>query len=244
MTNHLKRIASPKSWPVKSQPGKFVIKPNCGAQPIAKGLPLGSLLRDSLKIASNMGEIKKILNNNQIMVDGKRRKDHQFVAGLFDLIRLPFGHQNYRLVIDRKGRFVPLAIDQKEAESKICRITGKKVLPGKKIQFNLHDGKCLVGDFGAKVGDSLVISIPEAKVREVLPLKDGAVVFLLEGKHCGDIGTLRKITGNDAVYSRDGQEIETAKKYLFVVGKDKPLIHLGQEINPSEAKSRKTAKKE
>lgn len=234
MTNHLKQIASPKSWPAKTQPGRFAIKPNCGAQPMAKGLPLGSLLRDSLKIASTMGEIQKVLNNNEILVDGKRRKDHQFVIGFFDLIRLPFGHQNYRLIIDRKGRLIPLAIEPKEAEFKICKITGKKALPGKKVQFNLHDGKCLIGDFSAKVGDSLAINIPEIKVREVLPLKEGAEVFLLEGKHCGDLGTLRKISGVGAVYSRDDQEIETAKKYLFVVGKDKPLISLGQEKQKDE----------
>lgn len=229
MTNHLKKSASPKTWLARKGLGRFVVRPNPGAHSFSKGVPLGSVLRDYLEIASTMGEIKKILNNNDILVDGKRRKDHEFVVGLFDVIQLPLTKKSYRMILDQKGRLTPISIDQKEIDFKPGKITGKKVLPKGKIQFNLHDGKSLIGDFNAKIGDSLIISLPDLKVKEVLPLKEGVSIYLLEGKHAGDLGHFKKLVGAGAVYLKDGNEIETAKEYLFVVGKDKPVVALGQE---------------
>lgn len=249
MTNHLKRVPAPKFWPVRGKKGQFVIKPNPGPHPIAKGLPLGLLLRDHLKIAPTLAEIKKILNAGQVLVDGKIRKDHRFVVGLFDMVHLPLNMTFYRLLADSRGKLGLLPVDQKEAGFKICKITGKKILPGGKFQFNLHDSRCLVENIPARVGDSLVIGLPDSKVRELLPLKEGAAVYLLEGKHGGDLGTLEKIAGSNAVYRREGRTIETSKKYLFVVGRDQPLISFREKerkVLPAktrpESRSRTAAK--
>ena len=71
-----------------------------------------------------------------------------------------------------------------------------------------------------------MLELPSFKIKEILPLDKDASVFLTKGKHGGDNGVLKEIKGQEALYSADGKVVETAKEYLFVVGKKEPVIKL------------------
>jgi len=226
MKNHLKRIASPRTWVINRKQNTFIVRPNPGAHAFDTGLPLGTVLRDNLKIAQTMAEVKKILNNKEVLVDGKRRKDHHHIIGLFDVLAIPEVKKYYRVTLDTKGRLVLKEIDEKESTIKVSKIVGKKLIAKGKMQFNLHDGKNIIADKEAKVGDSFVLTLPKLEIKEVLPLKEGMNVFLARGKHSGGKGVLKKIAGHEAHYTEDKKDIETLKNYLFVVGDKKPAIEL------------------
>lgn len=226
MKNHLKRIAAPKTWILARWENKFVVRPNAGGHPLELGLPLGIVLRDHLKFASTMNEVKKIIDEKEILVDGKRYKDHRAVIGLFDVLSIPAIKKHYRVVLDVKGRIIVLEVPASESAMKVCKIIGKTALPGGKMQFNLHDGNNILAAKQAKVGDSFVVALPSLDVKEVLPLKEGCTIFLARGKHGGEMGVLKEIKGKEARYMTDGQEIETAKEYLFVVGNKNTLMTL------------------
>ena len=224
MKNHLKRIATPRTWIIDRKRSVFITRPNSGAHKFEAGISLGVILRDNLKLASIMSEAKKILNNNEILVDGKRRKDHRFIVGLFDVLSVPKIDKHYRVVFNKKGKILISEIDLKESKMKVCKVMGKTILPKGKIQLNLHDGKNILSDVSVKVGDSVVLSLPNLKIKEVLPLTEGVTVFLTKGKHAGDVGKFKHFRDEEAIYVLDGKEIETAREYLFVIGKDKPMI--------------------
>src|SRR3989338_998866 len=218
MKNHLKLIAAPKTWFVPRKTNVFTLRPSPGAHSLSYGMPLGLLLRDELKLASTMGEARKIVNNKEVLVDGVARTDHRFIVGLFDVLSVPKFKKQYRMLLDKKGRLTLREINAKEAALKLARVVGKTALKGGKIQFNLHDGRNLVSDAKAKVGDTFVISLPAVSVTKILPVKKGSKVFLIKGKHAGDVGVLKEIKGMEATYTVDGADIDTAKDYLFVVG--------------------------
>lgn len=224
MKNHLKRISAPRTWHINRKERVFILRPNPGAHPLSNGVPIGVLLRDMLKLGDTMREIKKLLNRNEILVDGKRRKDHRFIVGLFDVVSVPMIKKEYRVVLDGKGRVAVVEIQKEEAATKVCKIIGKTVLTGGKMQFHLHDGKNIVSDHQAKVGDSFVLSLPDGSIKQTLPLQKGMQVFLTQGKHKGDLGVLQEVAVNEAVYKADGKLISTAKKYPFVVGEKQPVI--------------------
>lgn len=226
MKNHLKRIASPRTWFVDRKANTFIVRPNPGAHSLENGLPLGVLLRDNLAVASTMGEVKKLLNNKEVLVDGKRRKDHSFMVGLFDVLSVPELKKYYRLTLDRKGRLQLVEISAHESSLKLGKVVGKTVVKNGKMQFNLHDGRNVLADVKANVGDTFVVTLPQASIKKVLPLKKGAKVFLTKGKHAGNIGLLKEIKGDEATYSVDNIDIETAKGYLFVVGENDAEIKL------------------
>lgn len=226
MKNHLKRIASPKTWFVDRKANTFIVRPNPGAHSLDQGLPLGVLLRDDLELAATMGEIKKLLNNKEVLVDGIRRKDHSFIVGLFDVLSIPELKKHYRMMLDRKGRLILKEVSAQESSVKLAKVMGKTMIKGGKVQYNLHDGRNILSDGKGNVGDTFVLSLPKAAVKKVLPLKEGSKIFLTKGKHAGDVGVLKQIKGNEATYSTAGQEIETAKGYLFVVGEKEMEIKL------------------
>ncbi len=226
MKNHLKRIATPRTWVINRKAETFITRPNPGAHSLYFATSLGVVLRDKLGLVSTMSEAKKVLNRKNILVDGKRRKDHRYAVGLFDVISVPETKKAYRALLDNKGRIVIQEIDEKEASLKPCKILGKKVLAKGKLQFNLHDGKNIISDKKANVGDTFILSLPKLEVKEVLPLKEGTFVFLTKGKHGGNSGILKEIRGKEAIYVADKNEIETAKEYLFVLGEKDSKIKL------------------
>ena len=151
------------------------------------------------------------------------------MVGLLDILSFAGANKYYRVQLNQKGKIVLAEITKDESQIKICKIVGKTVLSKGKLQFNLHDGKNIISEMEAKVGDSLVIELPKFNVKKVLSLKPGMTIFLTQGKHIGDVGVLKEIEGIEAKYTAAGKEIETAKAYLFVVGEKEALIKLKNE---------------
>ena len=58
----------------------------------------------------------------------------------------------------------------------------------------------------------------------LVSLKNNSSVFLIGGKHAGSAGQLKEIKNDEAIFVVDGKDIETAKKYLFVVGDQKAEV--------------------
>ena len=227
MKNHLKRIAAPSTWVIDRHVRTFIVKPNPGAHREEMGLALGVILRDNLKLAMTMNEVRKILQTQEVLVDGRRRLDFRFIVGLFDVLSIPTLGKQYRMVMDSKGRLVIKEISSANSALKVCRVVGKHVAPGAEIVYRLHDGKNVKGSFKAAVGDSVVVTVADNKVKEVLPLATGCCVFLIEGKHAGKVGLLKDLTEKEVVLSFGEQgEISTAKRCAFVVGKKTPAMEL------------------
>lgn len=231
MSQHLKRIAAPKNWTINRKQNTFTTKPKPGAYAQQASLPLVIVLRDLLHHADTAAEVAKLLQTQMVLVDGIRRKDLHLGVGLFDVISLPSAQKHYRVVLDTKGRLALREISLAEAHLKLGKIVGKTMLTGGKAQYHLHDGKNIVAATQARVGDTFVLSLPASDtiqfgVKEVLPLKPGMLVFLVRGKHSGDLGTLNRAAGKEASYVLGQKEVETAKEYLFVVGDKKPRITL------------------
>jgi len=227
MKNHLKTLSSPKTWLINRKDKKYIVRPKPGPQSLDASLPLGLILRDLLKKTRTMREAKKLLNNKQVLIDGKRRKEYRLPVGLFDVVSFPEIKEDYRILFDTKGRVTFKKIDPKENKVKPCKIVGKTML-AKKLQLNLHDGKNILveKDFKCKVGDTVIINLPDHKVKELLELKKDAFIYLIKGKRGGDSGLFQEAKGNLIIYQKGKEKIQTLKKYLFVLGDKKSVIDI------------------
>jgi len=216
---HLKVLAAPKTWPLKRKSsGKFITKPNPG-QKLEFSLPMNFVIRNLLSYASSSSETKNLLSHNHVMVNGVRRKELKFSIGLFDTLSVQETKSFFRIVINSKGKLDVSKISEDESKIKPCRIIGKTFLSGKKIQVNLYDGRnILIGNNDYKVGDTLIISIPENSVKKHLKFEKNAKVFLVGGRHIGETGIIEDIRQNRIIYKNDKEEgLETLKKYAFVI---------------------------
>ncbi|NPA86837.1 MAG: 30S ribosomal protein S4e [Candidatus Diapherotrites archaeon] len=232
---HLKRIAAPKSWKIKrkSRFGVWVTKPSPGPHPQERSIPLRILVRDYLGLARNAREADFIIKRGEILVDGKVRKDPKFPVGLFDVVEIPKVEKVYRIILDEKGRLVPKEISESEKGYKIVRIERKKMVRGGRVQLGTHDGRSfLLKETDLKPGDVLKIEVPSQNIVESYKLEPGNLVYILSGRHAGTIGTVKEIEKGDLLRPTlvkvevGGETIETAKRNVFVVGRNAPVITL------------------
>ncbi|MBI4894538.1 MAG: 30S ribosomal protein S4e [Candidatus Aenigmarchaeota archaeon] len=226
----LKRLVIPSFWRVARKENKWVVAPRAGPHKKFESVPLQVLLRDVLKIDDKGKDIRTIIKKGEIVVDGRKRKDHAYPVGLFDIVSIPALDKNYRAV-PSKNTMSFIEIPKSEAKVKICRIQDKTIIAGGKVQLNLHDGKNVIVDKDEyKTGDSLLMEVPSLKIVEHIKLEKGAVGMVSRGKDSGSIGKVKEIIvtatkdPTKLIYEKGEGEDETLKDRFFVIGKSKPLI--------------------
>lgn len=221
MSKHISRLAAPKSWPIKRKGIKFVTKPSPGPHKLKESIPLNLILRNLLGYVETTREAKKILNSGKVLVDKVVRKDHKFPVGVMDIIKIPSINEYYRVLYNKKGKFILHKINKQEAEIKPEKIIGKTILKKNKTQLNLYDGKnIIIKEDKYKVGDSIIIIKDE--IKKHLKLEKDALIYLIGGKHISLIGTLKEIhrlqNSPDRIsFKVDNKTFETLKKYAFVI---------------------------
>merc|ERR1712178_162889 len=93
---HLKRLNAPKHWMLNKLGGVWAPRPSTGPHKLRECLPLILLLRNRLKYALNTKEVKYILMQRLVKVDGKARTDKTYPAGFMDVVRLEKADVQYR----------------------------------------------------------------------------------------------------------------------------------------------------
>jgi len=249
MTKHgqrrqLKRIAAPKIFPIPRKiKGKFVIKPSPGPHPADRCIPLGIILRDILRYARTLREVKYILNQGVVKIDGRVVKDYKFPVGMMDVLELTLTDEYYR-VIPFRQRLVLHKINPEEAKYKIVKIIGKRYVKNGYIQLNLEDGRNILFKVNDKeerkkildtyfVGDSLMISIPDQKILKHYHLEKNRYAIITAGRHMGEHGIIEeihKLFGPKAstvlLITPTDKKVITALEYVLIIGDDRPEISL------------------
>jgi len=226
--SHLKRLSSPRTWPIAKKALTFIARPFPGPHKVSHQVPITVFLRDMVKIAKTSKEVKRILHLKKCLIDGTVAHDNKRPAGLFDIISLPEAELFYSIGINDKNKLYPISITEKESKQKISKVMNKTSLKGGKTQLNTLDGRSFLVDEAIKysVGDSLIVSLPEQKIVDSLPMKAGAAIVLDAGSHVGVIGTVEAIDGTTIVVKTNDNVFSTKRRYAVVIGKDKPIITL------------------
>lgn len=229
MKQHLKRLAAYKSWPIDKKSYKFVTRPLPSGHSFKLGIPLNILIRDILKQATTSKEVKKILNQKTIRIDGRVRTDGKFLVGLMDVVEFPSAEEAYRILIDSKRKLSAIKIPYENANKKLCRVIGKRYVKKRMLQLNLHDGNnVLVKEGDYKIGDSIVLNIPENVIDSSLGLEKGMMIYLIGGNYVGNFAKVEDLRKDKIIFKINGELRETLSKFAFVVGSDTPVINLGE----------------
>ena len=234
MGQHLKRVVAPKSWGIARKTTKFVMKPSPGPHN-TNALPIAVWLRDHIGVARNMKEVKQILRQREIIVNGRACRHTDMGIGIFDIISIPKTGKYYRILRDMKGRHKTILIDADAAQSRLVKITNKTVVRGGKVQLNLRDGSNLIADNTYKAGDSIVLSLKDGEMNKIIdhfPYQAGNMVMVIGGKHSGNIARVsERITVSGSLPNRvilsdeeTGETFETIDEYVVAVGREKPAV--------------------
>eukprot|EP00690_Seculamonas_sp_ecuadoriensis_P002798 EC817078.1.p2 GENE.EC817078.1~~EC817078.1.p2 ORF type:complete len:250 (+),score=121.67 EC817078.1:25-774(+) len=222
---HLKRLHAPKHWMLDKLGGIFAPRPSSGPHKLRECLPLNLILRNRLKYALTGREVKSILQNRHVKVDGKVRTDVTFPAGFMDVITMDASGDKFRLLYDTKGRFTLHRITPEQAKFKLCKV--KRVEVGDKAVPYLvtHDGRTFrFPNPDIKVNDTVKLDLEKNEIVSSIKLHNGALCMVTGGHNIGRVGELIKREshdgGFDMAYIRDrrGHEFATRLSNVFIIG--------------------------
>ncbi len=239
---HLRRSTSPTFWPILRKEYVWTVKPRPGPHPIDKSIPLGIILRDLLRYTITMRETRKILAERKIMVDGRIVTDYKFPIGLMDVLYIIPEERYFRIVPHPVKGIGIIEITGEESTYKPARIKRKVTVKGGNIQLTFHDGRNFLirvkNPFNPveahyKTYDTIKLAIPKQEILEHIPFKEGNVAVVIDGANVGFIG---KIVSIEQVFkkpralveleSEGGEKVRTILDYVFVIGREKPIITL------------------
>ncbi|CCJ36613.1 30S ribosomal protein S4e [Methanoculleus bourgensis MS2] len=233
MSNHLKRLVAPESWRIPKKVQKFVMKTAPGPHN-AGGLPVGVWLREHIGIAQNASEVRKILHQRDVLVNGRPCRNPQIGLGVFDIVSIPKLGKHYRIQLDKLGNLISVEIPEESAKTRLCKIRNKTVIKGGRVQLNLAFGANILADNTYKAKDSVVVTLGDPKsgedrfrIIDHFPFAEGNVAMIVGGKHSGKVGRIVEITRtassvpNRVVLVDDSadERFETIEEYIFMVGR-------------------------
>lgn len=239
----LKRKPAPRFWPIHRKETVWVVKPSPGPHPISHCLPLTLVLRDMLGIAKTRKEVKTIISEEKVMIDGRVQREELFPTGLMDVMSISDIGKTYRVLPSKKGLILH-PVEKDEAGFKLCRIEKKSVVSGGHVQLNLHDGRNVLirvkdpqkpEEDLYQTLDTVKVNLPEQQVVGHIKLTEGASALIVDGKNMGKHGKIvaiekraRQKRRNSLATIEDekGNRFQTTIDYVFAVGDTKPQISL------------------
>ncbi|MGA9154696.1 MAG: 30S ribosomal protein S4e [Candidatus Nitrosopolaris sp.] len=226
----LKRQLAPIFWDIRRKQGRFVLKASPGPHRKQNSYPLGIILRDVLKVATTMHEVKTIVSAGKVKVDGIARRDVKFPVGLMDVIDLTSTGQSYRLVPRDSKLLVHVEIQNAENMVKLAKVTSKVTTNGGKLQYGFHDGKTMLSDERFSVGDSCLIDFQNHTIKNIVRFEKGNLGLITRGDNAGSFGKIEDIKDGifslpkRAILTLEGRSVELPTEFVMTVGSDAPLI--------------------
>jgi small subunit ribosomal protein S4e len=245
---HLKTLRAPKHWMLGKMSGVFAIKPQAGPHKASESLPIAIFLRNRLKYALNLKEVKYILKQRLVKIDGRVRTDHKYPAGFMDVIQIEKTGENFRLIYDVKGRYTVHRIQASEAKYKLCKVNKMNLGPKGIPYVYTTDGRTIrYPDPIVKLNDTIQVDLETGKITDCIKFEAGNLCMVTGGRNTGRVGTIvtrEKHPGSfDICHVKDanGQVYATRLSYVFIIGKgNKPYISLpkGKGLKLSIAEER------
>ncbi len=203
-----------KTWPIPRKGTKYLVVPSHDRK---NGIPLLVVMRDILGFVKTRKELKKILKEEKVLVNEKITKEEKLSLLLFDTLSLKELGKYYRVSLGENKKINLFEISEKETGHKISKVIGKKILKGKRVQINLHDGRNILSEDKIAVGDSVMVNFKDKKIEKVLHVRKGAKAMVIKGKHMGKMGEIMKVEDGEVVVKGSAGDIKIKAEELIVL---------------------------
>jgi len=235
--------------------GVFAVRPRQGPHKSKESLPIACFLRNRLRYAVTLQEVKYILKNRDVKVDGRIRTDHKYPTGFMDVVEIEKTGENFRIIYDAKGRFTVHRITATEAKYKLCKVRDKQTCKRMVPHLYTTDGRTIrYPDPIIKINDTIQLDLTTGKIQDVIPFDIGNLCMVTGGRNTGRIGVIvskEKHPGSfDIVHVKDanGHAFATRQGYVFIIGKgNKPYVSLprgkGIKLSITEERDNRLARK-
>lgn len=181
---HQTRQQSSTRLPIERKGTKYVARALSHPE---NSIPVVIAVRDILKLAKTKKEVKKMINQKILKINGRDVIDHNESVSLFNVLE---AGKTYVLKLSPTRKY--FLEETKDGKERLCKVVGKKLVSGNKVQLNLHDGTNLLGDNKIKIGDSLYLDF-SCKIKKHVSLEKGKEVFVTAGRYEGQSGKVSDV---------------------------------------------------
>lgn len=178
---------------------------------VMNSVPVLIAVRDMLKLAQNLKEVKSLINQKLLKINGRSVRDYRESITLFSLFE---ADKLYKLTLLSTGKFA--FEDANIKEGRLCKVLNKHLLSQGRIQLNLHDGTNVISKDKIATQDSVYLDL-EGNIKKHVSLEKGKEVFTLSGRHRGDTGKVVSIAGNLATISYEGGSVVLKKSAIVAL---------------------------
>lgn len=215
---YLKRNKFDKSWPLPRKGNKYLAISKHNQR---DSIPLIIVMRDLLKLVKTKKELRKIMHEKQVKINNKEIRETNYPIGLFDVLTLPTIGKNFKALLSENKKIIFKEISEKEAETKIFKISDKKILGENRVQINFFHGRNIITKEKAKVGDSILFNLKENKIEKIIPMEKGKNAVVIKGAHAGKTGKIEEIIARGgkslAKITADKEKLNVWIKNIVVV---------------------------
>ncbi len=180
---HLTRAKAIKKLPITRKGTKYVARP---MSHVNNSVPVVIALRDMLKLAGTTKEVKGMIKQKLIKINGREVKDYRDSIKLFNVLG---AGKSYMLTLTKNRRF---KLEETKLEERLCKVTDKTIQKGKKIQINLHDGSSVLSDEKINTQDTVYLDYA-GKIKKHVPFEKGKDCFIFSGKYMGSKGKVESV---------------------------------------------------
>ena len=221
----LKRAKAPKNWKIPRKEKKWTINPHPGPHN-KEAIPLAFIIRDYLGYAHTMREVKKILSERKVKINGKVRTDYKFPVGVLDVVEIPDTNECFRILINQKGNFVLHSITGEETHIQLLKVMGKHLVKGAKTQLAFHDGTTMLVNEKYATYGTVVFDVETRNIVQYIPFAEGNYGMITAGRNVSKSGIITSIKGE--LVELEGEETcRTIREKVFVIGAKESIISLG-----------------
>ena len=202
---HQKRSTVSKKVPIPRKGTAYVARP---LSHLDDSITVLAAVRDMLKLARTTREVKYLIHNKLLKINGREVKDYRESLKLFNILE---AGKNYVLSLTLHGRF---SLHETKEKNRLCKVINKKLLSGKKIQLNLHDGSNILSEDKIQTNDSVYLD-SAGKISKHVSFEKGKPCFVISGKYIGRNGSIKSVGGKVSV-SLDDSSVELPKECVIV----------------------------
>ncbi|MBT4135762.1 hypothetical protein HOD75_04490 [archaeon] len=214
---YLKRSNIPKFWPVHRKGTKYL---SLVKHDKKTSIPLVVAMREILGLVGTKKELKTLINEKQILINQKKVKETNYPLNLFDVLTLVNLKKNYRVFLSEHKKMIFKEISGKDAETRLFKIKGRKILSKNKVQLNLMQGMNILSEEKGKSGDSVLLDLKKRKIMKIIPMEKGKTALVIKGKHAGIVEKIDEIVERGgkriAVMRHEGEKVNVWTKNIVV----------------------------
>lgn len=204
---HITRAEISTKVPIARKGTKYIARASSYAR---QGIPVVVAVRDMLGLARTTSEVKAMVTNKLLKINGRDVKDCKEGLALFSILE---AGKKYRLTVLKTGRF---ALEETKDDYRIAKVIGKKILKKGLVQLNLHDGTNIISKEKINVGGSLKLDI-KGKMKSAIKLDKGSKVFIMSGRSMGNEGEIKEVSGKRVKVKMEDREAILNSSHLIAI---------------------------